>query len=80
MFIPDPGSEFILSWVPDPGKKEYGSRIRIKEFKYRILNPKKSFKALRKIIWDVHPGSWIQIRIFFSIPDPESRGQKTTDP
>ncbi len=29
------------------------------------------------MIWDVHPGSRIQIRIFFN-PGSESRGQKST--
>jgi hypothetical protein len=37
MFIPDPGSDFFPSRIPDPG-----SRILIKEFKY--FKPKKSKK------------------------------------
>jgi hypothetical protein len=67
-WIPDPNFS-----IPDPGKKDSGSRIRTKEFKYS--KPKKLFLSSRKMIWDVHPGSG-----FFSIPgpDPGSRGQKST--
>jgi hypothetical protein len=32
------------------------------------------------MIWDDHPRSWIRIQIFFSIPDPGSKGNKTPDP
>ncbi len=34
MFIPDPGSDFFPSWIPDPNCLHTGSRIRIKELKY----------------------------------------------
>jgi hypothetical protein len=42
MFIPDPGSDFFPSRIPDPNCLHPGSRILIKEFKY--FNPKKSKK------------------------------------
>ncbi len=41
MFIPDPGSDFFPSWIPDPNFLHPGSRI-LKEFKY--FNPKKAKK------------------------------------
>ncbi len=40
MFIPDPGSDFFPSRIPDPNCLHPGSRILVKEFKYS--NPKKS--------------------------------------
>jgi hypothetical protein len=43
MFIPDPGSDFFTSWIPDPNCLHPGSRILIKEFK-SILTPKKAKK------------------------------------
>jgi hypothetical protein len=42
MFIPDPGSDFFPSRIPDPNCLHPGSRILIKEFKY--FNPKKGKK------------------------------------
>jgi hypothetical protein len=42
MFIPDPGSDFFPSRIPDPNCLHPGSRILIKEFKY--FNPKKAKK------------------------------------
>jgi hypothetical protein len=42
MFIPDPGSDFFPSRIPDPNCLNPGSRILIKEFKY--FNPKKAKK------------------------------------
>ncbi len=38
MFIPDPGSDFFPSRIPDPNCLHPGSRILNKEFKY--FNPK----------------------------------------
>ncbi len=60
--------------IPDPGSKRYGFRIRIKELKFRFVNPKKLFPSSLKYdpgcssrIADAgsgliftHPGSWIQ--------------------
>jgi hypothetical protein len=52
MFIPDPGSDFFPSRIPDLNCLHPGSRIRIKEFKY--FNPpkkqKKWFLSSRKYI------------------------------
>ncbi len=42
MFVPDPGSDFFPSRIPDPNCLHPGSRILIKEFKY--FNPQKSKK------------------------------------
>ncbi len=42
MFIPDPGSDFFLSRIPDPNCLHPGSQILIKEFKY--FNPQKKQK------------------------------------
>jgi hypothetical protein len=42
MFIPDPGSDFFPSRIPDPNCLDPGSRILIKVFKY--FNPKKAKK------------------------------------
>jgi hypothetical protein len=42
MFIPDPGSDFFPSRIPDPNCLHPGSQILIKEFKY--FNPKISSK------------------------------------
>ncbi len=53
MFIPNTGSEFFPSRIPDPNFFHPGSRIRIKEFKY--FNPQKLF--LSSTIRTVHPGS-----------------------
>jgi len=58
MFIPDPGSEFFPSRIPDPNFFYPGSRIRIKEFKY--FNPKNWFLSSRK--YDPGCSSWIKIR------------------
>jgi hypothetical protein len=57
MFLPDPGSDFFPSRIPDPDCLHPGSRI-LKEFS--ILTPKKAkncFKALRNMIWVVLPES-----------------------
>jgi hypothetical protein len=43
MFIPDPGSDFFPSRIPDPNCLHLGSRILIKEFNY-LLTPKKAKK------------------------------------
>jgi hypothetical protein len=45
------------------GQKEPGSGSASKNLSF--CNPKNCFHALRKIIWDVYPGSG-----FFPIPDP----------
>ncbi len=47
MFIPDPGSDFFPSRIPDPNCLHPGSRILIKEFKY--FNPPKSKKMVSKL-------------------------------
>ncbi len=77
--IPDPGSDFFPSQIPDPTCLRSGSRIRIKEFKY--FNPKKNkkwFLSSRK--YDPSCSSQIPDpdADFLPIPDPESRGQKGT--
>jgi hypothetical protein len=46
MFIPDPGSDFYPSRIPDPNCFHPGSQIHIKKFKY--FNPKKWFLSSRK--------------------------------
>jgi hypothetical protein len=51
MFIPDPGSEFFPSRIPDP-------RSAPRNFKY--FNPKKWILSSRKLIRVVDPGSRIQ--------------------
>ncbi len=72
MFIPDPGSDFFPSRIPDPTFFHPGSRIRIKEFKY--FNPSKWFLSSKK--YDL--GCSSRILFFLPIPDPGSRGQKGT--
>ncbi len=62
MFIPDPGSDFFPSWIPDPNFFYPGSRILIKEFKY--VNPKKWFLSSRKY----DPGCSSRIRILTFCP------------
>jgi hypothetical protein len=47
MFIPDPGSDFFPSRIPDPNYLHPGSRILIKEFKN--FNPKKCKKIISKL-------------------------------
>jgi hypothetical protein len=73
--IPDPGSDFFPSRIPDPNCLHPGSRILIKEFKY--FNPKKSknrFLSSKNMIQVVHPGSRIRMLTFSHpgsrIPDP----------
>jgi hypothetical protein len=61
MFIPDPGSEFFPSRIPDPIFFHPGSRIRIKELKY--FNQKKWFLSTQKY----DPGFSSRIRT----PDPD---------
>jgi hypothetical protein len=41
--IPDPGSDFFPSQIPDPNSFHPGSRIRMKEFTLSILTPKNGF-------------------------------------
>jgi hypothetical protein len=63
MFIPDPGSDFFPSRIPDPNCLHPGSRILIKEFKY--FNPKKAkncFLSSKKYV----PGCSSRI------PDPDA--------
>ncbi len=65
MFIPDPGSDFFPSRIPDPNCLHPESRIRIKEFKYFIyLNPKKWFLSSRKY----DPGCLSGIRMLTFYP------------
>jgi hypothetical protein len=53
-----PGSEFFLSWIPDPHKKF-------------IYNPKNCFYALGSMIRDYHTGSDPDLIFYPSrIPDP----------
>jgi hypothetical protein len=70
MFIPDPGSDFFPSQIPDPNCFRPGSRIPIKEFKY--FNPKEWFLSSRKY----DPGCSSRIPDpdpdFLPIPDPGS--------
>ncbi len=81
MFIPDPGSDFFPSRIPDPNCLHPGSRIRIKEFKY--FNPQKKNKKKRFLSSKKYdPGCSSRIpdpdADFLPIPDPGSRGQKGT--
>ncbi len=77
MFIPDPGSDFFPSRIPDPNCLHPGSRILIKEFKY--FNPKKSNKMVSKLLKNmirvVHPGSRIRM-LTFSHPGSRIQGVK----
>jgi hypothetical protein len=85
MFVPDPGSDFFLSRIPDPNCLHPGSRILIKEFNY--FNPKKAkkwFLSSKKYdpgcssripdphVTFSHPGSRIQGSKRHPIPDPGS--------
>ncbi len=79
MFIPDPGSDFFPSRIPDPNCLPPGSRIRIKEFKY--FNPKKTkkwFLSSRK--YDRGCSSRIPDpdADFLPIPDPDPGVKKGT--
>jgi hypothetical protein len=78
MFIPDLGSDFFPSRIPDLNRFHPGSRFRIKEFKY--FNPKIWFLSSRK--YDTGCSSQIPDADpdFLLIPDPGSRGQKAPDP
>jgi hypothetical protein len=73
-----PGSRIRLFSFPDPGFELFPSRIRIKELKYSIFNPKKWFLSSRKY----DPGCSFRILDadpdFLPIPDSRSRGQKGT--
>ncbi len=77
MFIPDPGSDFFPSRIPDPNCLHPGSSSK----NLSILTPKKSKKMVSKLekIWSglfiPDPGSWCWLS---PIPDPGSRGQKGT--
>ncbi len=86
MFIPDPGSDFLPSRIPDPNRLHPGSRILIKEFKY-FNQKKKWFLSSKKYdpgwssqipdpgsgCWfSTHPGSRIQGSKRHPIPDPGS--------
>jgi hypothetical protein len=81
MFIPDPGSEFFPSRIPDPNCLHPGSRI-LKEFKY--FNPQKSKKKWFLSSKKYDPGCSSRIPdpdadfLTSRIPDPGSRGQKGT--
>jgi hypothetical protein len=66
--IPDPGSDFLSSRIPDPNCFHPGSRIRIKKFKY--FNP----NVWGSKLWEYDPSSSSRIRILTiypsRIPDP----------
>jgi hypothetical protein len=79
MFIPDPGSDFFPSRIPDPGSSSKN---------LSILTPKKAkdgFLALKNMFRVVHPGSRILMLTFFhpgsriadpgvkKVPNPGSR-------
>ncbi len=82
--IPDPGSDFFPSWIPDPTCLHSGSRIRTKEFKY--FNPKKTKKMVSKLakIWfelfipDPGSGCWLSTHPGSRILDPGVK--KAPDP
>jgi hypothetical protein len=76
MFIPDPGSEFFPSRIPDLGFFYPGSRIRIKEFKY--FNPKNCFLSSRK--YDPGCSSRIRILTFYPSRIPDPGVKKAPDP
>ncbi len=63
------GSQITILSIPDPGsrvKKIPNTESASKNL--NIFNPKNFFRALGKIIWDIHPGSG-----FFPLPDPRGR-------
>ncbi len=62
MFIPDPGSDFFPSRIPDPNCLHLGSRILIKEFKNFQKKTKKWFLSSKKY----DPGCSSRI------PDPDT--------
>jgi hypothetical protein len=74
MFIPDPGSDFFPSRIPDPNCLHPGSRILIKEFKY--FNTKKGKKMVLSSK-KYNPGCSSRIRML-TFSHPGSRGQKGT--
>jgi hypothetical protein len=81
MFIPDPGSDFFPSQIPDLNCLHPGSRIRIKEFKYfNPKKPKKWFLISRK--YDLGCSSQIPDpdADFLPIPDPDPGVKKAPDP
>jgi hypothetical protein len=81
MFIPDPGSDFFPSRIPDPNCLHSGSRIHIKEFKYfNLKKTKNGFLALENMVSVIHPGSRIRMLTYYpsGITDPGSRSQKGT--
>ncbi len=79
MFIPDPGSNFFPSRIPDPNCHHPGSRIHIKEFKH--FNPKKNgFWALENMIRVVHPWSRILMLTLYPSRIPYPGVKKAPDP
>ncbi len=74
MFIPESGSDYFLSRIPDPNFFHPRSRIRIKEFKY--FNPKQSSRK-----YDLGCSSGISDPdpYFLPIPDPRSGVKKAPD-
>ncbi len=94
MFIPDPGSQIQIFSIPDPGSKFFPSWIPdLNFFPSQILDPgctsktlniltkKNGFSALRDMIRVFHPGSrsriWILTFYLSRIPilDPRSQIQ-----
>jgi hypothetical protein len=73
--VADPGClsriRIFPSWIQ--GRKDSGSRIRIRINEFKYFNPK-LFLGSRK--YDPECSSRIHILIFIPIPDPGSRGQK----
>ncbi len=49
MFIPDPGSDFFPSRIPDPNYLHPGSRILIKELDFKYFNPIRTKKIVSKL-------------------------------
>ena len=77
MFIPDPGSDFFPSRIPDSNCLHPGSRIRIKEFKY-FLTSKKWFLSSRK--YDLGCSSRIRMLTFYPSRIPDPGVKKAPDP
>ncbi len=81
MFIPDPGTDFFPSRIPDPNCLHPGSRILINEFKYfKPKKTKKWFLSSKKMIWVVHPGSRIRMLTFYPSRIPDPGVKKAPDP
>jgi hypothetical protein len=78
MLIPDSGTDFFPSRIPDPNCFHPGSASK----NLSILTPKNGFKALGNMILVVHPESRIRILTFYPsrILDPGVKKAPDPDP